>query len=86
MLQVGAQLTVDPGRWAAAPPPRLHFAWRRDAETIEGASGVRYVLTEADVGKMISARVTAENAAGSATATTAPIGPVTASATSYRRR
>jgi hypothetical protein len=78
-MQVGEQISVvNPGTWTGRPPPSLRFAWTRDGTAIAGETGARYTLVEADVGCMISATVIAENSAGSASASTSPVGPITA--------
>ena len=86
---VGSTLTADPGSWTD-PSATFSYAWQRcDATgactTIDGASTATYTLTSDDLGDTISVSVTATNAGGQNTATsaaTAPIGPATSSAPS----
>jgi 5-hydroxyisourate hydrolase-like protein (transthyretin family) len=54
---VGETLTADPGEWAP-DPVELSIEWLRDGLPIAGATGTEYVLVEADLGAMISVRVT----------------------------
>jgi hypothetical protein len=53
------------------------YQWKRNGASISGATANAYTLVTADVGAMITATVTATNAAGSASATADPVGPVT---------
>ena len=55
---VGRTLTMSPGTWTPAPAT-LALQWLRDGVPIAGATKASYVLTEADGGHRISARVTA---------------------------
>jgi len=52
------------------------YQWRRGGSDIPGATGTSYTLTSTDVGSNITFRVTATNAGGSTTATSASVGPV----------
>lgn len=55
--RVGEQLTVTPG--ATDPTAeRVAIQWLRDGTAIVGAIGARYTLTDADLGKRVSAHVT----------------------------
>ena len=73
----GATLTLDRGTWTGTPTIAYAFQWRRCAaggascSDIAGATGTSYALTSADVGSTIRAVVTATNAGGSNSATTA---------------
>jgi hypothetical protein len=49
----------------------LSYAWLRDLSAVGGASGSTYVVGSADVSHHLQCRVTARNAGGSATATSA---------------
>ncbi|QBR93840.1 DUF3152 domain-containing protein [Nocardioides euryhalodurans] len=51
-------LTADPGEWAARRRT-VSFRWLRGGDPIEGATGRRYTLQAADVGRRIRVRVTA---------------------------
>jgi hypothetical protein len=69
--QVGATLTCSPGKWTGVPAPSFTFTWLRGGQPIAGATGATYVLTDADGDKAITCRVSAANAAGTVTATSA---------------
>ena len=68
---IGTPLTLDPGAWEGVPAPELAIAWLLDGAAVEGAAGTSYTPVAADDGKRLSARVTATNAAGEASAETA---------------
>jgi hypothetical protein len=81
--QVGQTLTAQgAGTWTGNPTA-FTFRWQRcDAAggacaDIAGATGGTYVLTSADAGSTIRVAVTARNAAGEATAVSAPTAVVT---------
>jgi hypothetical protein len=65
----GQTLTASNGTWSRSPS----FArqWLRDDAPIAGATNTTYLLAAADVGKLISCRVTATNAGVSASVTSA---------------
>jgi hypothetical protein len=75
---VGASLNASSGTWIGAAPLTYAYAWQRcnpAASTcvpIAGATATHYTIVAADVGSAISVIVTASNAAGSGTATSAP--------------
>lgn len=69
----GDTLTAEPAGWTGSPTPTLTYAWS------DGATGATDKLTSADVGTNITVTVTATNSAGTADATCAAGGPVTAS-------
>ena len=56
---------------AGASSATLSYAWLRDTRTISGASGSSYAVGSADVSHHLQCRVTATNAGGSASATSA---------------
>lgn len=60
----GETLSVSTGGWANAPTG-FAYQWFRDGTAIAGAIAATYSLTTADLGHVISALVTANNAAGS---------------------
>ncbi|HEY5198209.1 MAG TPA: hypothetical protein VIJ51_14400 [Solirubrobacteraceae bacterium] len=60
--------------WTGTPPLSFAYQWLRDGVAIPGATGSNYAIVAADAGKHLSCRVTASNAAGSATATSAAVG------------
>ena len=76
--RVGQTLTVDPGQWSGSPVGGWSFAWRRcdagggQCTEIDGATAPAYVVTAQDGGATLRAAVTATNAVGSASATSAP--------------
>ena len=84
--RVGQTLTADPGAWSGSPTAYA-YQWlhcNADASTsctdIAGATAKTYVLKTADLGYRIRVKVTARNAKGSGTATSAPtaiVGPAT---------
>jgi hypothetical protein len=76
---VGQALTCIGASWANEPTS-LVDGWLRDGSPIAGAGAATYALTNADIGHMISCEVSAENDAGSATAVSGQVGPVTLSA------
>lgn len=54
---VGATLTVVPGTWKPAPVT-LAYRWYRDGVPVAGATAPTYVVTAADAGAGLTARVT----------------------------
>ncbi|HWD14331.1 MAG TPA: hypothetical protein VG519_13355 [Pseudochrobactrum sp.] len=78
--QVGASLTVSNGTWTGAPAPTYTWQWKADAANINGATAASYVLTEAELGKVITCVVTGTNSAGNANATSAATAAVIAAA------
>jgi hypothetical protein len=71
--RIGTPLALSPGVWAGEPSPSLGFAWLRGGTPIAGATGASYTPVEADDRQSISVRVTATNAAGSASAVAGPV-------------
>ncbi len=71
----GGVMAANPGKWRNEP---THYAyqWLRcegaSCTAITGADRSYYELTAADVGKKVEVKVTASNAAGSVSATSAP--------------
>jgi hypothetical protein len=80
----GQTLTVSTGVWTGSPTIAYSYQWLRcDADgsncaDIAAATGPSYDLTSADVGHSVRAEVTATNAGGGVTATTAASGPIAA--------
>ena len=82
----GSTLTASPGTWTGSPTT-FGYQWRRcntsggSCADIPGATGTTLVLTHADAGSAIRVLVTATNAGGSASASSAatetviPAGP-----------
>lgn len=81
-LLPGAELSTQTGTWRGAEPIAFGYEWLRCApdgsgcEPIPGAGGAKYVLTAADVGRALRARVTATNPTAKAAAVSEPTGVV----------
>jgi hypothetical protein len=81
---IGSTLTASPGTWTGTAPITFAFAWQRcDANgaacaAIARATNASYVVASGDAGRTLRVAVTARNAAGTATATSAPTGLVPA--------
>lgn len=75
---VGGTLSCSNGTWSGAPTSYAR-AWLRDGAVLAGRTSTTYVVEAGDAGHVISCRVTARNAAGAASATSAgatiPAGP-----------
>lgn len=71
----GQTLTVSNGSWSGFPPPSFTYQWKRAGSAIGGATSQTYVIQAADVGQAITCTVTATNASGSASATSASVTP-----------
>jgi hypothetical protein len=73
---VGSTLVATRGTWSGSPT-KFHFAWSRCDATgaacvaIGGATAKIYTVTSGDVGHTLRVTVTAKNASGSASATSA---------------
>lgn len=70
--QVGETLTASTGTWTAAPTATYEYVWAADAAVIDGAIESTYEVVADDIGKIITATVTATNVMGSASKTSAP--------------
>lgn len=68
--ELAATLTASTGSWSNSPTG-YSYQWKRNGANIGGATGSTYVLTSSDLGTAITVVVTASNAAGSASATSA---------------
>jgi hypothetical protein len=72
--KVGVTLTAAPGTWTDSPA-RFDFQWQRCSSSgcsaIVGATASTYTLSRTDKGRTVRVAVTATNAAGSTTATSA---------------
>lgn len=68
--QAGNTLTASPGTWTGTTPITYSYAWSN------GQTGQTDTLTSADVGNLITVKVTAVNSAGTSSATSAAAGPV----------
>jgi Bacterial Ig-like domain (group 3) len=69
---VGDKLTANDGTWTGYPAPTFTYKWS------DNSTGRTKTLTTADVGRTFNVTVTAKNAAGSASAVSALVGPVVA--------
>jgi hypothetical protein len=68
----GQRLTCKPGVSASgSAAATLAYSWLRDTRAIAGANGSTYVVASADVSHHLQCRVSATNAGGSASATSA---------------
>ncbi len=82
--QDGQTLTASPGSWSGTPPIGYAYQWQRCDTTgsncvaVTGATTSSYQLTAGDVGSTLEVIVTASNAAGSVTQSSAPSATVTA--------
>jgi len=81
--QVGATVTVDNGTWSGTAPLSFSYQWERcnasgSCANIGGATKSSYVVTTADLGDRLRAKVTAANAAGSSSSESNLTGTVTA--------
>jgi surface antigen len=56
--QAGSTLTATPGQWAPGTPT-FHYQWRAGGQSIPGATGPTFKLTDDQVGKTVRVRVTA---------------------------
>lgn len=74
----GSTLTIANGTWAGTATITYTYAWYRNGLKIDGETAQTYTLVTADVGKYISGRVTATNAAGQGYSTTEPTGAISA--------
>lgn len=80
----GNTLTAGPGTWSASAcaAPTVSYQWQESPtqggsySPITGATSSTYTPTTSDGGDYIWVSVTESNAAGSATATSPPVGPV----------
>ncbi|WP_194745737.1 hypothetical protein [Thermaurantiacus tibetensis] len=75
--RVGLTVGARPGVILGVPEPAVTYQWRRGASDIPGATAALYTLAPADLGALVSCRLTATNSAGASSADTAQIGPVT---------
>ena len=83
--RAGQQLTADPGYWSGSPTSYAYQWQRCDADVavcsnVIGATAKTYGVQAGDVGFRLRVRVTAQNAKGSATATSALTAIVTPAA------
>jgi Concanavalin A-like lectin/glucanases superfamily len=78
-------LTASPGAWSGAQPMTFAYQWQRcdgpSCASIAGATSASYTIVTADVSHQLRVAVTATNANGFATATSALTAQVQANAT-----
>lgn len=67
---IGQTLQCAPGTWSGTPVFSYTFVNHANNADLQTSSGDSYAVTEADVGRMITCRVTAQDATGTQTATT----------------
>lgn len=81
---VGSTLTCNPGTWSGSPT--YAYAWLRDTATIGGSTTSTYDVQSADTATTLTCQVTASNAGGDVSATSAgtTIAPITCAAASVR--
>ena len=83
----GSVLTASPGTWSGSPAPTFAYQWLRcdqngaNCLAINGATASTYRLQASDVGRRLRVRVTATNAAGSASADSAATRAIEAAGT-----
>lgn len=70
-VQVGETLTASAGTWTGVPTPSYSFQWKRDGNSIIGATNSTYQLVAADYGAVITVTVTATNSEGASSETSA---------------
>ena len=79
---IGNTQTADPGTWSGTQPITFSFQWRScnqagsSCSDIAGATGRTYVARQSDLGRTLRVRVTARNAIGAETETSAPTGAI----------
>jgi DNA-binding beta-propeller fold protein YncE len=71
--KVGKTLTCNKGTWTGTAPITYKYQWLRNGSPIAGATAATYVAKAADQNKFLSCKVTATNAAGTATKTSAAV-------------
>jgi hypothetical protein len=62
------------GNWTN-DPTSFAYQWNRDGAAIAGATSSSYTVTDADAARQITCTVTASNAGGASSATSAPVTP-----------
>jgi hypothetical protein len=76
--QVGATLTAAAAPATGSPVPSRGWQWRRAGAPIAGATGASHTLGPADAGATLTVVQTETNALGTASAESAPTGPIAA--------
>jgi hypothetical protein len=70
---LGSALLCAPGLWTGKPAPTFTYQWLRAGVPIPGANATSYTVQSADAGNSISCDVTAKNAKGEKSATSASV-------------
>ena len=82
VARVGQTLSASAGGWAGSPPTAYSYAWQRcrngSCSTISGATRSTYAAAPADVGYALRVAVTASNAYGKATVSSAQTAAIVA--------
>jgi hypothetical protein len=83
----GGKLACSSGFWTTGTlvPPTFSYTWLRDGRAIPGAAAATRTARSSDAGHMLSCRVTATDAAGSAYAMSTPVRVSPSSCLSTRR-
>ena len=74
---VGQTLGCSQGSWTN-DPTSFAYQWNRDGAAIAGATSSSYTVTDTDAARQITCTVTASNAGGASSATSAPVTPTNA--------
>lgn len=74
----GSTLTAVAATWTGTPTPTVTRTWLRDGVAISGANNLTYVTVAADEGAIISFLEYGTNTAGTVTAYSNNLGPITA--------
>jgi hypothetical protein len=74
IAQEGRVLVCSQGQWEGNPTS-FRWQWLRDGTPLGGATKTSYIPGRGDVAQQLTCRVTATNAGGSTTATSAPVVP-----------
>jgi hypothetical protein len=69
----GQTLTCSTGTWTGSPILSYAYQWNRDRQPLAGANASSYTIATGDAGHQLTCRVTAANADGSASATSAAV-------------
>ncbi len=78
--QSGETLSATSGTWTGNPTPTYTYQWQDDGVDISGATSTTYLLTDTEIGGVITVEVTATNSEGLATAESAGTSAVIAAA------
>lgn len=73
---VGNELVAVVGSWTGNPTPVFTYQWLLDAVALTGETNAKLTLVEAHVDGVVTVTVTATNTEGTASATSAGVGPV----------